>query len=61
VLRFNDEVTRNWERYRLTGEPAPTGGTAGPLQEEIAAARRRIAALAGVPHDAVQVTIQFAT
>jgi hypothetical protein len=61
VLRFNEEVTRKWERYRLPGESAPTGGTAGALQDEIAAARRRIAALAGVPHDAVQVTIQFAT
>jgi hypothetical protein len=61
VLRFDEKLTRKWEHHRLSGEPASTAGTASPLQEEIAAARRRIAALAGVPHEAVQVTIQFAS
>ena len=61
VLRFDEELMKRWQHYRLPNEPAPHPGTVGSLQDEIAAARRRIAALANVPCDAVQVTIQFAT
>lgn len=62
---------RKWERYRLPGEARTDSstesraggddGTAGPsaLREEISGARERIARLAGVPLNAVKVSIDF--
>lgn len=72
---FDDEspkaggFAKRWARYRLTGSAttnpragsvAPLGSArGGKLGEVIAAARKQIADAAGVPMDAVKITVQL--
>jgi hypothetical protein len=61
--KANDYATK-WARYKLDGtvdvaeRPTPTE-TGGNVKSEVEAARKRIAAAAGVPVESVKITINF--
>lgn len=63
--KANDYAVK-WQQYRLNGarstevssEPPIEGGPVG-IKAEVENARRRIAAIAGVPIEAVRITIDF--
>jgi hypothetical protein len=60
-----NDYARKWQRYKLNGVvPDPTvrqSGSpgAGNIKGEVESARQRIAAAAGVPVEAVKITINF--
>jgi hypothetical protein len=62
-----NNYAEKWRDYRLNGtkstdapaEPAPEPVAQGGIKAEVENARRRIAAVAGVPVEAVRITIDF--